>query len=47
MILSGFSAERMSDSALQRGADGYVEKGTPIEELRRTTRRAVTARRGW
>jgi DNA-binding NarL/FixJ family response regulator len=47
VILSGFSADRMSDSALERGADGYVEKGTPIAELRRTTRRAVTARRGW
>jgi DNA-binding NarL/FixJ family response regulator len=45
VILSGFSADRMSDSALERGADGYVEKGTPIAELRRTTRRAVTARR--
>ena len=47
VILSGFSAARMSESALERGADGYVEKGTPIEELRRTTRRAVSARRGW
>jgi DNA-binding NarL/FixJ family response regulator len=47
VILSGFSADQMSDSALERGADGYVEKGTPIEELRRTTRRAVSARRGW
>jgi DNA-binding NarL/FixJ family response regulator len=47
VILSGFSADRMSGSALERGADGYVEKGTPIEELRRTTRRAVSARRGW
>jgi DNA-binding NarL/FixJ family response regulator len=47
VILSGFSADRMSESALERGADGYIEKGTPIEELRRTTRRAVSARRGW
>ena len=46
VILSGFSADRMSESALKRGADGYVEKGTPIEELRRTTRHAVSARRG-
>jgi DNA-binding NarL/FixJ family response regulator len=45
VILSGFSADRMSDSALEQGADGYVEKGTPIAELRRTTRRAVSARR--
>jgi DNA-binding NarL/FixJ family response regulator len=47
VILSGFSADRMGASALERGADGYVEKGTPIEELRRTTRRVVSARRGW
>jgi DNA-binding NarL/FixJ family response regulator len=46
VVLSGFSADRMGDSALERGADGYVEKGTSIDELRRTTRRAVTARRG-
>jgi DNA-binding NarL/FixJ family response regulator len=45
VVLSGFSAERMSDSAIERGADGYVEKGTPIEELRRATRQAVSARR--
>jgi DNA-binding NarL/FixJ family response regulator len=47
VVLSGFSADRMGDSALDRGADGYVEKGTPIAELRRTTRQAVSARRGW
>lgn len=46
VILSGFSADRMGDSARERGADGYVEKGTSIAELRRTTRRAVSARRG-
>jgi DNA-binding NarL/FixJ family response regulator len=46
VVLSGFSADRMSNSALERGADGYVEKGTPIAELRRTTRQAVSARRG-
>ena len=30
IVLSGFSADRMSAPALERGADGYVEKGTPI-----------------
>jgi DNA-binding NarL/FixJ family response regulator len=45
VVLSGFSADRMGDSALEQGADGYVEKGTPIEELRRATRKAVSARR--
>jgi DNA-binding NarL/FixJ family response regulator len=46
IVLSGFSADRMSASALERGADGYVEKGTPIQELRDATRHAVAARRG-
>jgi DNA-binding NarL/FixJ family response regulator len=46
IILSGFSADRMGGPALERGADGYVEKGTPIQELRDATRLAVAARRG-
>jgi DNA-binding NarL/FixJ family response regulator len=45
VVLSGFSADRMGDSALEQGADGYIEKGTPVEELRRVTRKAVSARR--
>jgi len=45
-VLSGFSADRMSGPALERGADGYVEKGTPIQELRDATRTAVASRRG-
>ncbi len=46
IVLSGFSADRMSGPALERGADGYVEKGTPIQELRDATRTAVESRRG-
>jgi DNA-binding NarL/FixJ family response regulator len=46
IVLSGFSADRMGARALERGADGYVEKGTPIQELREATRVAVAARRG-
>jgi DNA-binding NarL/FixJ family response regulator len=46
IVLSGFSADRMSGHVLERGADGYVEKGTPIRELRDATRMAVAARRG-
>jgi DNA-binding NarL/FixJ family response regulator len=46
IVLSGFSADRMSGHVLERGADGYVEKGTPIQELRDVTRMAVAARRG-
>ena len=45
IVLSGFSADRMSGHVLERGADGYVEKGTPIQELRDATRLAVAKRR--
>jgi DNA-binding NarL/FixJ family response regulator len=46
IVLSGFSADRMGPQTLERGADGYVEKGSPMEELRDATRAAVAARRG-
>ena len=46
VVLSGFSADRMSAPAFERGADGYVEKGTPMQELREAIRTAVVARRG-
>jgi DNA-binding NarL/FixJ family response regulator len=46
IVLSGFSADRIGGQVLDRGADGYVEKGTPIDELRDITRDAVAARRG-
>jgi DNA-binding NarL/FixJ family response regulator len=45
IVLSGFSADRMGATARERGADGYVEKGTPIDELREITRQAVANRR--
>jgi DNA-binding NarL/FixJ family response regulator len=45
IVLSGFSADRMGGQAIERGADGYVEKGTPIQELREATRVAVAKRR--
>jgi DNA-binding NarL/FixJ family response regulator len=45
VVLSGFSADRMSAPAIDRGADGYVEKGTPTQELREALRIAVAARR--
>lgn len=45
IVLSGFSADRMSSHVLERGADGYIEKGTPIQELRDATRMAVAKRR--
>jgi DNA-binding NarL/FixJ family response regulator len=46
IVLSGFSADRMSAPAIERGADAYVEKGTPIQDIRETTRMAVAKRRG-
>ena len=46
VVLSGFSADRMGGHVLDRGADSYVEKGTPIQEIREATRVAVAARRG-
>jgi DNA-binding NarL/FixJ family response regulator len=46
IVLSGFSADRMGPPTLERGADRYVEKGTPMEELRDATRAAVANRRG-
>jgi DNA-binding NarL/FixJ family response regulator len=45
IVLSGFSADRMEARSIERGADGYIEKGTPIQELRDATRDAVAARR--
>jgi DNA-binding NarL/FixJ family response regulator len=46
IVLSGFSADRMSGPAMDRGADGYIEKGTPIQDLREAIRTAVARRRG-
>jgi DNA-binding NarL/FixJ family response regulator len=46
IVLSGFSADRMGPHVLERGADAYVEKGTPIQEVRDATRVAVAKRRG-
>jgi DNA-binding NarL/FixJ family response regulator len=46
IVLSGFSADRMASPTLERGADRYVEKGTPMVELLDVTRTAVADRRG-
>ena len=45
IVLSGFSADRMGEIVLDRGADAYIEKGTPIQDIRDATRVAVTSRR--
>jgi DNA-binding NarL/FixJ family response regulator len=46
IVLSGFTADRMASPTLERGADRYVEKGTPMAELLDATRTAVADRRG-
>jgi DNA-binding NarL/FixJ family response regulator len=45
IVLSGFSVDRMGAPVLERGADGYIEKGTPLQQLREATRDAVAVRR--
>jgi DNA-binding NarL/FixJ family response regulator len=45
IVLSGFSADRMGEIVLERGADAYIEKGTPIQDIRDATRVAVANRR--
>jgi len=45
IVLSGFSVDRMGPPTLERGADRYIEKGTPMEQLRDATRAAVAERR--
>jgi DNA-binding NarL/FixJ family response regulator len=46
IVLSGFSVERLGAPALDRGADAYIEKGTPIQDVREATRLAVATRQG-
>lgn len=33
LVLSGFDADQMSDEALSRGADAYIEKGGDLDDL--------------
>ena len=33
VVFSGFAADRMRAPALDRGAERYIEKGTPLDEL--------------
>ena len=46
IVLSGFDARRMEAQALALGADRYVEKATPMQEIAGIVRAVVTARRG-
>lgn len=38
IVFSGFTEERMAAVALDRGADRYIEKGEPLENVRRAVR---------
>ena len=41
LVFSGFAAERMAKPALELGAHGYIEKGEPLEAVRRQVREAA------
>jgi DNA-binding NarL/FixJ family response regulator len=46
IVFSGFAAERMREPALQNGADLYIEKGLPLDEVISAVRDVAGARRG-
>jgi len=45
IIFSGFAADRMSVVALGQGADRYLEKGEPLEVVRRVVLEVAEERR--
>jgi diguanylate cyclase (GGDEF)-like protein len=45
IVLSGFEKERMLSRALQMGADMYIEKRAPLEEIRQAVRDVADAHR--
>ena len=45
IVFSGFAAERMREPALQHGADVYIEKGSPLDEVISAVRDLAGARR--
>jgi DNA-binding NarL/FixJ family response regulator len=45
VVLSGFSAARLGQTALDLGADRYLEKGEPGEVIRETIRAVAEERR--
>jgi diguanylate cyclase (GGDEF)-like protein len=46
IVLSGFEKERMLERALAMGADMYIEKRAPLEDIRSAVRAVAAARRG-
>lgn len=45
IIFSGFAAERMEEPALESGADLYIEKGSPLDDIIEAVRGVADARR--
>ena len=46
IVFSGFAAERMREPALEHGADLYIEKGLPLDDVISAVRDVAGARRG-
>jgi DNA-binding NarL/FixJ family response regulator len=44
IVFSGLGAGNMQELAMARGADLYIEKGTPLDELRTAVRDVATRR---
>jgi len=47
IVLSGFAAGRMREAAFRNGADLYIEKGRPLDELVSAVRDVAGARGGY
>jgi DNA-binding NarL/FixJ family response regulator len=45
VVLSGFGAERMATAVTDLGADRYIEKGSPLDEIVRAVRDVAAERR--
>jgi DNA-binding NarL/FixJ family response regulator len=46
IVFSGFAAERMREPVLRGGADLYLEKGLPLDEVISAVRQVASTRRG-
>src|SRR5436190_16682127 len=46
VVFSGFEAARMRGPTMELGADRYVEKGRPLDELRAAIREVGASKRG-